>query len=1036
MNVPSSVLNFLASIDAAESRQVSSLLMDHLVTFRLGEVLADVDALDATALWLVCEGRVRLVMPDQTDVVESQGISLAVLEPDDWFGFETALDFPVSYRAIAATDVQVTRLRAAEWQSLIASQPALKLRLSEVAQQRQQIANWKCHSNLGRSGLQLNSQQLTALLPAIVTVPLSAETKLADCAEIPVGYCWYFAAELAGTLGALPPIGEPWQHPAETGRDWQAVGDGLIYCLPQRQWVNVAGIAPRLADWLAVQPIVDQSPIPLPKHRLNRLHLPGKAITTGLLNESGSRGTHPPQPIGLASSHVVDFPTPQKPRKNWLPAFLRQKAFIQQQSSSDCGVACLAMIGQYWGQRYPIHMLREMSQVGRSGATLKNIATTAERLGFQSRPVQASFNRMAVQKHPWIAHWQGDHYVVVYQVRGRKVQVADPATGKTWMAQSAFIAGWTSYALLLEPTEALKPVDDRSAKNLGTFGRVLWQFKGLLGQIILLSLLLQIFGLVPPLFTQVILDQVVSQKSLSALNLFSIGLLIFSVWSIGLGTVRQYLLDFCSNRLQLTLVSGFVSHTLRLPLKFFEDRSVGDILTRVGENSKIQQFLVRQAVSTWLDASMGAVYLGLMLYYNWQLTLVALATIPLMMLLTLGATPFLKQLSRDVFKASSDQTSQMVEMMNGIATVKATAAEQEIRWRWEDGLVGLLNVQFKAQKFTNGLGAVSGLINAIGGVVMLWFGANLVIQNQLTIGQFVAFNMLIGRVTGPVMSVIGIWDEFQEVVIAIERLNDVFAATPEEAVGQPMMVLPPIDGAVRFDNVMFKYDGAEDRPILQNITFTVDAGQTIAIVGRSGSGKSTLVKLIQGLYQPTQGRVLVDGHDLRHVSPQSLRSQIGSVPQDCFLFSGTILDNIRMHRPDYPLTAVVAAAKLAEAHAFIQDLPLGYNTKVGERGANLSGGQRQRIAIARALLGEPALLLLDEATSSLDTESERRFQQNLERISRSRTTFIIAHRLSTVQSADQILVIDRGILVEQGSHTRLMQTQGLYYHLAQQQLTL
>jgi ATP-binding cassette, subfamily B, bacterial HlyB/CyaB len=296
--------------------------------------------------------------------------------------------------------------------------------------------------------------------------------------------------------------------------------------------------------------------------------------------------------------------------------------------------------------------------------------------------------------------------------------------------------------------------------------------------------------------------------------------------------------------------------------------------------------------------------------------------------------------------------------------------------------------------------------------------------------------MLIGRVTGPVMSVIGIWDEFQEVVIAIERLNDVFAATPEEPVGQPMVVLPPIAGAVRFDNVMFKYDGAEDRPILQNITFAVDAGQTIAIVGRSGSGKSTLVKLLQGLYPPTQGRILVDGHDIRHVSPQSLRSQMGSVPQDCFLFSGTILDNMRMHRPDYPLESVVAASKLAEAHAFIQDLPLGYNTKVGERGANLSGGQRQRIAIARALLGEPALLLLDEATSSLDTESERRFQQNLERITRSRTTFIIAHRLSTVQNADQILVIDRGILVEQGSHATLMQTQGLYYHLARQQLSL
>jgi ATP-binding cassette, subfamily B, bacterial HlyB/CyaB len=296
--------------------------------------------------------------------------------------------------------------------------------------------------------------------------------------------------------------------------------------------------------------------------------------------------------------------------------------------------------------------------------------------------------------------------------------------------------------------------------------------------------------------------------------------------------------------------------------------------------------------------------------------------------------------------------------------------------------------------------------------------------------------MLIGNVTGPIMAVVGLWDEFQEVLIAVERLNDVFATKPEETPGDPMMTLPRIQGEVYLDNVTFSYDGTEEAATLQNISFKVNPGETIAIVGRSGSGKSTLIKLLQGLYQPTKGRLLVDGHDIRHVSPHSLRSQQGVVPQDNFLFSGTILDNIRLQNSEIPLEQVVEAAKLAEAHSFIQDLTLGYNTKVGERGANLSGGQRQRIAIARALLGDPAILILDEATSSLDTESERRFQQNLERISRHRTTFIIAHRLSTVQKADRILVLDRGILVEQGNHTELMQAQGLYFHLAQQQIDI
>jgi ABC-type bacteriocin/lantibiotic exporter with double-glycine peptidase domain len=438
---------------------------------------------------------------------------------------------------------------------------------------------------------------------------------------------------------------------------------------------------------------------------------------------------------------------------------------------------------------------------------------------------------------------------------------------------------------------------------------------------------------------------------------------------------------------------------------------------------------------------MAVVYIGLMIYYNGRLALLVLALIPPIVILTLVATPFLRQVSREIFNAGAKQNSSLVEMITGVATIKATASEREMRWRWEDHFTSTINVQFKGQKLGNSLQIIGGSINTLGSTALLWYGALLVIQDELTIGQFVAFNMMIGSVISPVLSVVGLWDKFQEVLVSIERLDDVFSAEPEESPYKPMLVLPRIQGNVKFENVSFRYSQDEERNTLQNLSFEVKAGETVAIVGRSGSGKSTLVKLLQGFYYPEKGRLTIDGHDIRHISLQSLRSQLGVVPQDCFLFSGTILENITLYKNGEGDTSTgleesIEVAKLAEAHAFIQDMPLGYQTPVGERGTSLSGGQRQRIAIARALLGDPRILILDEATSSLDTESERRFQQNLTRISRDRTAFIIAHRLSTVRNADRILVLDKGILAEQGNHEQLMAERGLYYHLAQQQLDL
>ncbi|WP_371357258.1 peptidase domain-containing ABC transporter, partial [Hydrocoleum sp. CS-953] len=428
--------------------------------------------------------------------------------------------------------------------------------------------------------------------------------------------------------------------------------------------------------------------------------------------------------------------------------------------------------------------------------------------------------------------------------------------------------------------------------------------------------MIQVFGLVTPFFTQVILDQVVVNKSLSALNIFALGSLMFGIGGLALGITRQYLLQYFSNRVDLTMVSGFISHALRLPMKFFESRRVGDIITRVQENQKIQRFLIRQVVMSWLDFLTGMVYLGLMFYYNPKLTLLVLALIPPIAILTLVATPFLRKVSREVFNAAADQNSSLVEMMTGVSTIKATATEKELRWRWEEDLTKSLNVGFKAQKLGNLLQFSNGLINSIGSTVLLWFGCFSVIQGELSIGQYVAFNMMIGKVITPFMVLVNLWDELQEIWISVERLNDVLGAEPEEIPGKEMFALPRLRGDVKFENVTFRYDEDQERNTLQNISFDARAGQTIAIVGRSGSGKSTLVKLLQSLYYPNSGRILIDGHDIRNVSPPSLRSQLGVVPQDCFLFSGTIVENISMYGDDVPLSEVIEVAKLAEAHSF------------------------------------------------------------------------------------------------------------------------
>ena len=969
-------------------------------------------------IYLVCEGRVRLLGFDST---KNREVSTNLLAEGDMFGGYTIWHkSPLAYKVQAAEKTKVARLKVEQLKLYLPRLPELTRRWRSTLQKQQKQIFFKTMTELRF----LPSQRVEQLLPYLLLKKVAAGIKVKAR-----GQNVRFWLVSGGVLNRTLQSGDSWGYPA-TIDSWQSQTNLLYYELPQVNWQIFSELAPELiARWQGdSQPNTEPNTtniLPV-KNYPTRINAPSNfkpalAIVQPAIEPADTQPNSQPE---------IAYPQPKKRLGLW-----QTYPFIEQQSSSDCGAACLAMLCRYWGKTVSINYLREAIDVGRSGASLKKIAVAAENLGFQARPVRASLNRMMEQKNPWIAHWQGDHYIVVYRVKNNVFLVADPATGKLEISRADFLNFWTGFALLLEPTPNLAnaPTEKRS---LGRYFSLLLPYRSIGLTIIIASILIQLLGLISPLFTQIILDRVVVSRSQSTLNALVVGMLLFGILGIGLGSIRSYLLSYLSNRLDLTMISGFINHALNLPLKFFESRRVGDIITRVQENQKIQQFLIENVLMSWLDFLTGFIYLGLMLYYNWKLTLLILLLIPPIIILTLAATPLLQKVSRARFNASADQNSALVEMMSGISTVKAVTAEKDLRWRWEELLTRQLNIQFKGQKLAINLGLLSNLINTVGSAALLWYGATLVIKGELSIGQFVAFNMMLGYIIAPVLVLVGLWDELQEVFISVERLNDVFDTEAETNFQNDKLVLPQVQGEIELDNVTFRYDSDAETNILQNISVKIKAGQTVAIVGRSGSGKSTLVKLIQGLYQPTHGNIAVDGHNLQHVNLSSLRGQIGVVPQDCFLFSGTIMENITLYRPEFSLEQVIVTAKLAEAHAFIQAQALGYSTKVGERGDNLSGGQRQRIAIARAFLGKPPILILDEATSSLDTESERRFQENLTRLSRQRTTLIIAHRLSTVRNADCIIVLDRGAIVERGTHDELYAQKELYYDLAKQQLSL
>jgi subfamily B ATP-binding cassette protein HlyB/CyaB len=657
---------------------------------------------------------------------------------------------------------------------------------------------------------------------------------------------------------------------------------------------------------------------------------------------------------------------------------------------------------------------------------------TAAKLHIKALKQAVEPDKLPELKIPAIARLQDGRYVILGRSTQTHILVFFPEAEKPVLLALAELENmWDGSAFILEKTFSFE--DLAREFNFAWFMPVILRYKNLFGEVVAASFFLQFFGLVMPLFTQVVVDKVIGNRGLATLDVLAAALVMGAGFQAGMSILRTYVLTHTTNRIDVILGARLFRHILALPVQYFEQRRVGDTLMRVGAMNTIRDFLTGSALTAMLDAVFVFVFLAVMFSYSASLTLIALAALPVYLVQNILVTPLYQQRLQEVWAAGTENNAFLVEAVTGIQTVKAMALEPQFRHKWEQ-----LIARYVQKTFNNGilnmlLGNSGTIIDRLAGLAVLWYGGYLVMLGKLTLGQLIAFQMLSAQTSAPVLRLVNMWQTVQQAILSMERLGDILHTRPENLraatqAGQN----PPIQGNIMLDQVTFRYLPYQE-PVLNGISLQIKAGSRVGIVGRSGSGKSTLAKLLQRMYIPEQGSITMDGVNITEIDPVWLRRQTGVVMQENYLFNGSVRDNIAAAAPSAPMEAIIRVAQMAGAHEFILELPEGYDTKVGERGTALSGGQRQRIAIARALLTDPRILIFDEATSALDYESEHIIMNNMEQIVAGRTFFIIAHRLSTVRQCDLILVIDKGRLVEQGTHAELVAGQGLYYQLSLQQ---
>jgi len=658
---------------------------------------------------------------------------------------------------------------------------------------------------------------------------------------------------------------------------------------------------------------------------------------------------------------------------------------------------------------------------------IAEILRGAKEFGIKARELSCNWQRLTALPLPAIAACRDGGFLLLVKAGDDKVLVQSPyAARPQLMTRTEFETACDGRLVLMTRRAGL--VDLSRRFDITWFAGAIHKYRYQLGEVLVASFFLQLFALVSPLFFQVVIDKVLVHRALSTLDVLVIGLVTIAAFETILGILRTYLFSHTTNRIDVELGARLFRHLLALPIAYFQARRVGDSVARVRELENIRNFLTSSALTLVIDLFFTFVFLAVMFLYSPLLTFVVLAAFPLYIGISAAATPLFRKRLDEKFQRGAENQAFLVESVTQVETLKAMAVEPQMQRRWEEQLAGYVTASFRVLQLGNTASQTVQLVSKLVTAGVLYFGAKLVISGELSVGELVAFNILAGRVSAPVLRVAQIWQDFHQARLSVARLGDILNAPAEPTFNPARTVLPAMRGEIAFEHVTFRYriDGPE---VLHDVSFKIAPGQIVGVVGPSGSGKSTLTRLMQRLYVPESGRVLVDGVDLAMVDPAWLRRQIGVVLQENMLFNRSVRDNIALSDPALPIERIVVAAKLAGAHDFILELPEGYDTMVGERGDSLSGGQRQRIAIARALITDPRILIFDEATSALDYESERLIQENMVGMAKGRTLIIVAHRLSTVRHTDRIITVDRGRLVEDGTHDELIGTGGRYANL-------